>query len=195
LPDAKSSDTIGVIGYAQKQIFRQGSPIKNVVLDLSCNLGGDADAAIYALSWMLGSSRVHLRDTFTGETTTNAYRCDSNFDRTFDDSDAVSSKRLFCLTSPVSFSCGNLVPCLLKESGKVTMIGQTSGGGACSVFPLSLADGTLFQISGYRQLCTNKNGTYSDIDEGATPDYRIASYADFYRRASLREYLDTLLCA
>lgn len=41
-----SSDTVGVLVYAQSQIKGSGSPIKNVVLDLSENLGGDADAAI-----------------------------------------------------------------------------------------------------------------------------------------------------
>lgn len=45
-PTSSSSDTVGVLVYAQSQIKRSGSPIKNVVLDLSENLGGDADAAI-----------------------------------------------------------------------------------------------------------------------------------------------------
>jgi hypothetical protein len=194
-PTATSSDTVGVIGYAQSQIFRSGSPVKNVVLDLSTNLGGDADAAIYTLSWMLGSSRAHLKEAFTGATSTNSYRCDTNYDREFDGKDDVSSLRLFCLSSPMSFSCGNWVPCALKESGKVTMLGQTSGGGACSVIPLALADGTFYQISGYRKLCTAKNGVYADIDDGAKPDYRIMNYEDFFNRKSLTAYINTLLYA
>lgn len=194
-PTSSATDTMGVIGYAQSRIFRSLSPVTNVVLDLSTNLGGDADAAIYTISWMLGLGRSHLKESFTGATSSNSYRCDTNFDRTFDANDTVSSKRLFCLCSPMSFSCGNWVPCALKESGKVTIIGQTSGGGACSVIPLALADGTFYQISGYRKLCTEKNGVYYDIDQGATPDYRIANFSDFFNRTTLSAYLNTLLYA
>src|SRR5574344_9898 len=191
-PTISANDSVGVIGYAMSQINRVNSPINKVVLDLSLNLGGDADAAIYTISWMLGNGQIHLHDTFTGATSTTLYKADTNFDHTFDSKDDVTSKQLYCLTSPASFSCGNLVPAVLKESNIVTMLGQTSGGGACSVFPSTLADGSSFQISGYRKLCTLKNGSYYSIDRGVTPDYKLVYPSDFYDRAELTKYINTL---
>ena len=49
-PTISANDSVGVIGYAMSQINRANSPINKVVLDLSLNLGGDADAAIYTIS-------------------------------------------------------------------------------------------------------------------------------------------------
>ena len=37
-------------------------------------------------------------------------RCDANRDHEFDDNDTLGDRKLFCLVSPVSFSCGNFVP-------------------------------------------------------------------------------------
>ena len=45
-------DTIGDIIYAHAQITREDSPIENVVIDLSNNLGGNVDAAIFLMGWM-----------------------------------------------------------------------------------------------------------------------------------------------
>ena len=39
-------DTISIIINAHRQITRGNSPIKNVVVDLSCNGGGQAAAAV-----------------------------------------------------------------------------------------------------------------------------------------------------
>ena len=40
-----AQDTFQLISYANQQIRREGSPVKNIVLDLSVNGGGAADAA------------------------------------------------------------------------------------------------------------------------------------------------------
>ena len=44
--DAPMPDTIGLVIYAHHQITRENSPIENVVIDLSNNTGGVADAAL-----------------------------------------------------------------------------------------------------------------------------------------------------
>lgn len=61
----KANDTLGLIQYAHKQITRSGSPIKNVVLDLSTNSGGVVDAAAYVLSWFIGGINSKIRITTT----------------------------------------------------------------------------------------------------------------------------------
>jgi len=191
-PTADAEDTIGIIMYANSQIRRKGSPIKNVVIDLSNNGGGELDAAVYVIGWFLGSCTLNLQDTVSDAESSTQYVIDVNGDRKFDDKDSVSAKNLYCLTSPFSFSCGNLVPATFKRSGKVTLIGKNSGGGACVVMPMSTADGNLLQISGNRKISTNVNGSLYSVDGGAEVDFTITKLKDFYDREALTKYIDGL---
>ena len=191
---ADATDTLGIIQYAHSQITRKGSPVKNVVLDLSCNGGGDSSAAMYVLGWFLGSATLNINSTITNAQASTQYKIDTNMDRAFDDSDTLQGRglNLYCLASPASFSCGNLVPVTFKSSGKVKLLGEQTGGGACAVLPLSTADGTMFQISGYRRLSTVVNGSFIDVDKGAAPDFAIAKQENFYNRKALTKYINSL---
>ena len=196
--DAKTSgkeldDTIGQIIEAHKQITREGSPIENVVLDMSCNTGGDVDAAVFVLGWFLGDAPFAVKNMGTGAMSNAIYRADVNLDGSFDGKDTVADKNLFCLISPVSFSCGNLVPAALKSSGRVTLLGQTSGGGSCVVQPMTTAYGTLFQISAPQRMSFLKNGSFYDIDQGIEPDIHISRLSSFYDRAALTDFINGLL--
>ncbi|MBR3234676.1 MAG: hypothetical protein IKG11_03575 [Atopobiaceae bacterium] len=177
---------------AHKQIHRENSPIENVVVDLSCNAGGDADCAIFLIAWFLGEAAIGTKDCMTGAMCTSTYRCDASRDSKFDEGDTVTDKNLFCLISPFSFSCANLVPCMFKESGRVTLLGRTSGGGACNVQPISSAWGTSFQISAPRRLSFLKNGSFYDIDRGADPDFVLTKPDQFYDRPALTDYINSL---
>lgn len=186
-------DTIALIMYAHQQITRADSPIENVVIDLSTNTGGAADAAAYVIAWFLGECDLHLVDAMTGAQSTTVYHIDVNGDRAFDESDSVASLNRYCLISPVSFSCGNLVPCTFKSSCDVTLLGRRSGGGACAVQPLITADGTIWQVSSRLRLSTVANGSFYDVDEGAEPDVVIDKVADYYDREKLTNYINDLL--
>lgn len=186
------TDTIGLIMKAHAQITRENSPIENVVLDLSCNGGGASDTAVFTLAWLLGEASVGVENTMTGAMCSANYRADVNRDRKFDDNDTVKDKNIFCLISPNSFSCGNLVPCVLKESNKVTLLGRTSGGGSCVVQFASSAWGSSFRISGPKRLSFLKNGSFYDIDRGADPDYLLSKPEKYYDRASLTDYINSL---
>ena len=174
--------------------IRENSPIINVVLDLSCNTGGSIPAAVYTLCWFLGESRVSVYNTFTGAQSTMFYKADINMDHVQDEQDTLAGRglNLFCLISPVSFSCGNLVPWAFKESGNVTLLGRTSGGGSCVVFPITTAWGTTLQISGARRIAFVKNGSYYYVDRGVEPDYVIHTYEHYYNRDTLTEYIQSL---
>ena len=186
------NDTIGLIIYAHNRIYRQDSPIQNVVLDLSNNTGGDVNAAIFLMSWILGDSTISIKDTFTGALSTATYRADVNLDRKFNNGDVIDDKNIYVLISPVSFSCGNLVPAALKASDKVTLLGRPSGGGSCIVQPLSTAWGTFFQISGPSRLSFLKNGSFYDIDTGVSPDFVISQPQKFYDHEALVEYIHNI---
>ena len=192
-PTEDVEDTIGILIYAYRQITREDSPIENVVLDLSCNLGGSANTAVYTIASLLGRCSVSVKNTLSGALVTGNYRIDLNLDGKIDDEDlALMNMNLYCLESPVSFSCGNLVPSVFKHSNRVTLLGRTSGGGACIVQPLCTADGTIFQISGPLQLAFLKNGAFYDIDQGADPDLPLMKPESFYDRAALTDYINQI---
>ena len=190
--DFADTNTIGLIIKAHAMINRENSPIENVVLDLSCNPGGAADTAIFTLAWLLGDASLGMKDTMTGAMTTSTYRADVNRDRVFDEKDSVTGKNLYCLISPISFSCGNLVPCILKESGMVTLLGRTSGGGSNVVLNVSSPWGTSFQISGAKRISFLKNGSFYDVDRGADPDFVLTSPEKYYDRQALTDYINSL---
>ena len=187
-------DTIALISYANSQINREDSPIRKVVLDLSCNGGGIADTALFVTSWMLGDCKFSCTNPTTGANYTVVYKADVDLDGKITDADHLDSDKLelYCLTSCSSFSCGNLVPAQLKESGRVTMLGQTTGGGACVVQSSVLADGTIFNYSGNKHICTVKNGSYYSVDQGVEPDYVIRKTAHFYDREWLTQFIEDL---
>ena len=191
---AKDRDTIGIISYSLSQILRKDSPVENVVLDLSQNKGGKAPAAAYVLSAFLGNANLSLRDTLTNATATYTYRADTNFDGEFDDKDTLAGRdlNLFCLTSKISFSCGNLVPCIFMQTGNVAIIGQHTGGGACSITPMSTADGSIFRTSSNMQLSFMRNGSLYDVDQGVDPDYFIHDLSFLYDRQALTDYINNL---
>lgn len=187
-------NTIGLIQYAHAQITRPDSPIENVVIDLSNNAGGDVDAGIFFLAWIMGEAPVSLRDTATGAETTAYYMCDANFDGVFDKQDNLTDcgKKVYCLVSPCTFSCANFVPSVLKETQSAVILGRTSGGGTCSVMPLCTADGTVIGISGRDEICTVRNGSYYDVDKGVTPDFTFTNLESFYDRERLVDIIHNL---
>jgi hypothetical protein len=186
-------DTMGLMIYSFEQITRDGSPVENVVLDMSCNGGGVADAAAYTIGAFIGNGSISIMNPLSGALVTESFKADLNLDRKFDDNDNLLKYNLFCMTAPNSFSCGNLVPSVLKNSHRVTNIGQTSGGGACVVHFLSTADGCAFQLSGPLRLAYTKNGSFYDIDQGVEPDFVIAKPELFYDREYMSKYVNELV--
>jgi hypothetical protein len=190
-PTAEAADTIGICAYAHQQI-ENNSAIKNVVLDLSANTGGESRAALYTLAWFLGEAMVSVQSAATGAASTTVYRADLNFDHVFDEKDTLQGKNLYCLISPMSFSSGNLVPSFFKNSGKVTLLGQNSGGGACNIQPLATGTGTYLTISSQHIISRAFNGSFYDVDQGVAPDYPITKLSSYYDRASLTTTIDSL---
>lgn len=187
-------DTIELIAYANQQITREDSPIKNVVLDLSLNVGGAADAAAFVIAWFkAGTARLTVFDKQTGAQNIGSYMVDVNLDGEFDPDDGLSENiSKYCLISSTSFSCGNLVPAFLKGSNGITLLGKTSGGGTCVVMPFTTASGAAFTISSPLQISMIKNGAMYDIDKGVEPDFAISKFETMYDREKLVEFIHNL---
>ncbi len=185
------TDTIRLVQYAVNKITRAGSPIKNVVVDLSLNGGGVVFTAVYLLAAFLGTSSMASKDMITGAQSMTNYKVDTNLDGVFDEKDTLANRglNLFCFTSGYSYSCANMVPAMFKDSGKVTLIGRTTGGGSCSVSYGSTASGSIVQISSPKRFSFSKNGGFYDTDRGAEPDVFIKDMSKLYDR----KYMNTVL--
>ncbi len=190
--DIAENDVFALIIKAHEQITRENSPIENVVIDLSCNGGGADNVAAYVTAWFLGECCISNVDQMTGAMSTGVYKADVNLDRVFDEKDNLGGRRLFCLESPFSFSNGNYVPCAFKESGKVTLLGRTSGGGSCNVLVANSPWGTSFQISANTRVSFLKNGSFYDVDRGAEPDVVISTPEKYYDRAALTDFINSI---
>ncbi|MCR5046399.1 MAG: hypothetical protein K6A42_07455 [Treponema sp.] len=188
------SDPVAIAYYANSQINREKSPIKNVVIDLSLNTGGSLDSAMYLVSWIQGDARLNIANSKIGSEYSNSYRADVDLDGAITSKDFLASKPLniYCLTSYGTFSCGNLMASCLKESKAAKLIGRKSSGGACAVQACITPDGTAFTFSGNYKFSAVRNGKYYTIDAGVQPDYPIEDSEKLYDRAWLTDYINKL---
>ena len=185
-------DTMSLLHYVNNLLKTDSryANVENVVMDLSCNGGGALHSAAFAIAWMLGKCVLEFTNPITGAKWSETYLADVNFDGVYDGNDAnvadankkdtVKDKNLFCIVSPCSFSCGNMVPAMLKASDRVTILGVVSGGGASCVQNASAADGTTFRMSSKYVMSVQKNGSNYDIDKGVDPHYYINKPENFY---------------
>ena len=161
--------------YCVNKMIKENPEVENVILDMSNNTGGSCRTAVATLAWMLGEVQTNITNSITGAKCSSVYVCDINADGKFDENDTIKDKKLFCLISPASFSCGNMVPAMLKSSDRVVLLGETSGGGSACVYPTMAADSTTFRISSRYVMSENKNGSNYDIDKGIEPHVRLQS--------------------
>ena len=146
--------------------------VKNFVIDITANGGGSADIVLAMTSLILDKSYISQDNSLTGQRSIVEYEVDRNFNGVFDaaDKNVRYDLNFAVLTSPMSFSCGNLFPSILKDNG-VPVLGATSGGGACAIQAMCTADGFCFQISSFRARLNTLDG--DNIDGGVTPDIPI----------------------
>lgn len=184
-----TTSTFAII-YNSFNTIKQNSSIKNVVFDVSLNGGGALPAMTQALSFMTDDSiLLKITNTLTGAVSTIAVDYDNNLDGNTTDNDSYAGKyNFYILSSYDSFSCGNAFPIIAQEYGYAKVIGETSGGGDCSITNTYGADGTSWVMSSDLSM-TRKDG--SNFDNGATPDIELDS-SYFYDAAKLDEKLSSL---
>ncbi len=174
---ALPNDTVGNAINALNKA-KANPAIKNFVFDFSCNTGGDAGAAMAIISLVTGDySYFSSMFTDSGEQTYIKYIIDTNLDGKFDEKDLQKQYdfNFGIITTTAAYSCGNLVPVLLKEYG-VTIIGETTGGGSHPMEAGALADGFLFHLSSTSDMADSK---WKSVETGAEPDYVLVdSFSD-----------------
>ena len=164
--------------------------IKNFVIDLSLNSGGESFAMSAMVALVCGESDIRFEDMVNGERTCVSYLTDTNLDGAIDEKDLEVRYDLnfAVLTSRQTFSSGNAMASILSDKG-IRILGERSGGGSCSVQSNGTADGWIYTISNNIHLI---NAAGEDIDAGVpvtvelvteaedgTPDY--SGFYDFDR--------------
>lgn len=143
--------------------------VKNFVLDLTCNNGGEASVLATITNLLAGKSTFPFENVLTKQRGIVTMQVDGNFDRVFDDNDKAPRHpelNIAIMTSKYAFSCGNLLPSLMKDYGFL-IIGQKSGGGSCSIQQMCTAEGFCYILSTARVRLVNKVG--ENIDGGVEP--------------------------
>ena len=166
--------------------------VKNLVVDLSCNRGGDFDVLMAMSVLMGGPNYYYCENLVTGQRQKCYFDVDSNFDGVFDEKDkeVKYDLNIAVMVSDLSFSCGNFFPSLMKDAG-FPIIGERSGGGACSVQAFITPEGMQFQMSSARDRLTNAK--WENIDGGVEPNYPIdlssGDYDPLYDVATISQFI------
>ena len=173
------SDSYFYFVHAFEEIKKHGG-VENVIIDDSCNGGGTIGIAIKLLALISKNNvgSVKQYDALSHSLTELTCQIDSNHDGKYDVEDVYGDNfNISILTSPVSFSCGNLLPVFAKYYGDAKIIGQTSGGGECAVENTYLPSGRNIQYSSNTILC-NYDGEkiIRGVELGATPDIELPYY-------------------
>lgn len=163
--------------------------VKNFVLDISTNGGGSSDVVMFITSILCNKADMYYENTLTGQKIKSTYEVDRNLDGKFDEKDADVKYNLnfALLTSTCSFSCGNMLPALLKDYG-IPLLGIQSGGGSCCVLYNPSADGFGYRYSTHRARLTDTKG--QNIDAGIKPTYEL-KYTDFFNLPKLTQLIDS----
>ncbi|MBR3160295.1 MAG: hypothetical protein IKF14_14515 [Atopobiaceae bacterium] len=182
---ATLGDSFSAVAYAHKRITREGSPIRNVVIDLSLCDQGTTGAVAYLTAWLLGESNIALTNTLTNGLQVLSYYADVNLDNKFDGSDTLDGLNVYCLVSPATFQCGNLLAQALRASHRVTLVGTCTGGGSFQTTTALTASGSAFAFANNMQLNYVENGSIFDVEHSVDAAIQVASPRSLYDRAAL----------
>ena len=123
--------------------------IKNVVLDITTNGGGDTFSLAQILGLMTNEDIVFdLLNLKNGAHSVQTFKVDTNLDGSYDDLDAYTDFNYYVLCSNYSFSCASGFAYYCKEKNLATLIGEKTGGGACTVYYSMLPYFTFLQVGG-----------------------------------------------
>ena len=186
-PDPSSvniaDDTMGLFYKSFWALENEGdcSNVKNVILDVSCNGGGQGDCLIYILHYLINNPVFRLYDVISGGKSEVTSFADINLDGKYDANDKAKNYNYAVLTSFNSFSCGNGFPAICADNG-IKIIGKRSGGGSCVVQMGCTADGFSYVYSGAMRISYDD---WQSVESGAAVDKEISDYEDFFDNEKL----------
>ena len=142
--------------------------IKKFVIFLAMNNGGESGIATTMAKIISGQAYRHQYNAYTGQDEIIWYDVDLNIDGVFDEKDnEVSYPFKFAVIAGANtYSAANYLTSMAKDNG-VCVLGEQSGGGACSPQPTPESEGTMFNLSARYKLVDRNN---EHVDFGIVPD-------------------------
>lgn len=150
--------------------IRQHSEVKNVVLNISDNGGGQVTGLVTILGFLSedGEVRITLKDLTSDSYKEECYHVDTNLDGIADAEDGYGGQYdFYIMTSGSSYSCGNALPYFAQKEGLAKIIGTQPGGGDCVVGTFVDAYGYCAVYSSWLKLGTEETDSFVS-DEKAT---------------------------
>lgn len=154
------------------EVFDVNPNVENLIIDLSYNLGGNLGALFRVLGYLTDQSiELSYQNPLDNSKITHFVDVDTD----------AYDVNWFLITSPATFSAGNLMTAIVSHQNLGTILGEVSGGGACSITPIILADGSFFAMSSntvlsLRTEVTSNTYIYQNIEYGIDPDLPLSVF-------------------
>ncbi len=150
--------------------------IKNIVIDLTTNDGGDAGALTYSLSTLIGDVYFDMTNPRTGGHNHQTYMVDMNLDGNAGNDKCLADLgfNIYFLNSKYSFSSANAMPYVAKiNKPNVVLLGDKTAGGPCAVRSNTTPIGSVIASSSLNTISKFENGKYVNIDDGVKADFTL----------------------
>lgn len=173
IDDIVYSDSAVYMEMMLDQIMAASPNLENIILDLSWNTGGNVGALYRIVGFITDQPfAVSGIDRDTGGMSTSHVLIEGI--------PSYAHLNWALLITPVTFSAANSMATIFLANDLGPIIGKTSGGGACSITPILLPNGTAFtmssnNINAYRTGAGTEEDpyVYHNNEFGITPDYEI----------------------
>jgi retinol-binding protein 3 len=141
-----------------------------MIIDLRENRGGDPRMVAHVASYLLGDKKVHLSDIyFRADNETNSFWSDPAVPGARFGAD----KPVYVLTSGETFSAAEDFTYNLQAIKRITVVGETTGGGAHPIQPFRIGPNLVAVIPVGRSINLITKGDWEGT--GVKPDVAVAS--------------------
>ena len=190
-------DTLGGILNALDTASKNKN-IKYFVFDVSKNGGGLGVIASIIMDFLGYDNKLQYKNTLNDLIEQNIIDTDINFDGVYDEKDKISKYNFQygVITSNLTFSTANMFASFAKENNFM-ILGEQSGGGACSLSLLFTNESLLYSMSSTKCIVNNEG---KSIDNGIPVDKNIVgkkesfgSETNDYSKYYDLKYLSSLL--
>ena len=188
IEDTIHSDSAIYMEMMLQELLEEQPATTDIILDITWNTGGNIGALYRVVGFI--TDEPFAVSGLNGDTGGN-----STYFVDIPGIDAFDHLTWALLTTPTSFSAANELATIFMANDLGPIIGLQSGGGACSITPILLPNGTAFtmssnNISAYRTGSGTEEDpyVYQNTEFGITPDYLI-DISEIYDEAVLLSIL------
>lgn len=184
------NDSAIYMEIVMEALMKNHPEITHMILDLTWNSGGNVGALYRVVGFITDEPfKTSSMNQSTGSKSTSYIKIEGL--------PSYSHLKWGLLISPKTFSAANSMATIFMENQLGPIMGIKSGGGAASITPILLPNGTAFimssnNVNGYRTgLGTEEDPfIYHDNEFGIAPDY-VLSYSLLYDNSTLTNIMMT----